>query len=215
MREILMGLHHWRVIWPDIWSLESYYLETESGGVVIDPLESASDVRAVIITSGWHERSGRLFSRRTGAPLYVPEKDLCMFEDLDVYETYGDGDVLPGGIRAIGCPGLTRGEQALFSEINGGTLFTADCLGTTAKWAPHDMILGGHPNGHPTPADTLSHILDYDFVNLCPGHGDPLLGNGKQEVVALFESGRSTSPAPPRVTYFPLDKDIEPSGVFQ
>ncbi len=217
MREILPGLYHWRVIWPEIWSLECYFLQTEAGSVVIDPvestgldpIESATDVRAVIVTSGWHERSARLFGKRTGAPVFVPERDLCMFEDLDEFETYDDGDFLPGNMLAIGAPGLTRGEHVLHSKMNGGTIFTADCVGTTAKWAPNGMVLGGHPNGHPTPKDTLSHLLKYDFVNLCPGHGNTLLGNGNRELVKLFESGRTTSKRPPAVTYFPLNKGLK------
>ena len=158
------GLHHWRVIWSGIWSLECYLLRTESGAVIVDPIESGDlglidttpDIRAVVVTSGWHERSSRLFGKRTGAPVFVPEEDLCMFEDLGPHKTYKDGDTLPGNLRAIGVPGLTRGEQALFSDSNGGTLFVADCLGTTAKWAPGGMPLGGHPNGHPVPKETLS-----------------------------------------------------------
>lgn len=212
MKEILPNLNHWQVIWPKLWSLESYFLKTATGCVVIDPIEciglgpieEATDVRAVIVTSGWHERSSRLFGKRTGTPIFVPERDLCMFENLGAHETYDDGDILPCGIRAIGVPGLTRGEQALYSETNGGTIFTADCLGSTDKWAPNGIPLGGHPNGHPWPAETLSHLLDFDFVNLCPGHGDPLLGDGKEKLIELLDSGVSTSTGSPRVTYFPL-----------
>lgn len=212
MREILPGLWHWRVVWPEIWSLESYFLQTDEGSVIIDPIESvfldaidqATGAKAVVVTSGWHERSSRLFGIRTCAPVYVPERDLCMFEDLGDHVTYDDGDVLPGGIRAIGCPGLTRGEQALFSAANGGTMFTADSLGTTSKWAPDGMALGGHPNGHCNPSETLSHLLDRRFVNLCPGHGDPLLGDGKEKIMDLLESGAMTAKGSPRVTYFPL-----------
>ena len=212
MNEILPGLHHWRVIWPGIWSLECYFLQTEAGSVIVDPIEStglgsidsASDVRAVIVTVGWHERSSRLFGKRTGAPVFVPELDLCMLETLDSCEVYCDGDILPGNLRAIGVPGLTRGEQVLLSETNGGTLFVGDCLGTTAKWAPSGMPLGGHPNGHPIPQDTLSHLLDLDFVNLCPGHGNPLLRDGKEKLTELLRSGKSTSTESQSVTYFPL-----------
>lgn len=212
MREILPGLWHWRVVWPEIWSLESYFLQTDGGSVIIDPIESvfldaidqATDVKAVVVTSGWHEHSSRLFGIRTRAPVYVPERDICMFEDLGDHVTYDDGDVLPDGIRAIGCPGLTRGEQALFSDANGGTMFTADSLGTTAKWAPDGMALGGHPNGHCNPSETLSHLLELRFVNLCPGHGDPLLGDGKEKFLDLLESGATTAKGSPRVTYFPL-----------
>ena len=164
MNEILPGLHHWRVVWPGIWSLESYFLQTEAGSVIVDPIESTgldlidatTDIQAVIVTVGWHERSSRLFGKRTRTPVFVPELDLCMLEDLDSRKVYRDGDILPGELRAIGAPGLTRGENVLLSGTNGGTLFVGDCLGTTAKWAPDGMPIGGHPTGHPIPKDTQS-----------------------------------------------------------
>ena len=80
MTEVLPGLFHWYVVWPE-YRLECYWLRTEEGSVLIDPLEGfgldeieqAGDCRAVIITSHWHERSALLFAKRTGAPIYVPE----------------------------------------------------------------------------------------------------------------------------------------------
>ena len=212
MKEILPGLWHWTVIWPGIWPLECYFLRTDSGSVIIDPIESsrlvpidtADDILAVIVTIGWHERSARLFGKRYGVPVYVPERDLCMIEDLEDFETYGDGDLLLGGLRAIGVPGLTRGEQALYSAVHGGILFTADCVGCAAKWAPDGMTIGGHPTGHPNPPETLSHLLETPFTHLCPGHGEPLIDTGRTAFEALLASGQSTSTGPPAVTYFPL-----------
>ena len=102
-----------------------------------------------------------------------------MVEDLDRWEPYGDGDELPCGLSAVGVPGLTRGEQALLSPRHGGLLFVGDALGTTAKWAPRRHPLGGHPNGHPRPWETLSHLLDLDFENLLPGHGDAIVGGAR------------------------------------
>ena len=211
LREILPGLFHWSVRWPGWWSLESYWLRVENGGVLIDPLESvgigeleeADDIQAIFLTVGWHERSARLFSRRTGAPIFLPELDSHMIEDIDQFIGYGDAFEHECGLRAIGVPGLTRGEQALLSGTHGGTLFVGDALGTTAKWAPNGMRLGGHPNGHPRPSQTLSHLLDYEFENLMPGHGKPIVGGAKDELARLIESGASTSTDPPGVTWFP------------
>ena len=98
LREILPGLFHWSIRWPGWWSLESYWLRTENGGVLIDPLESvglgeldeADDIQAIFLTVGWHERSARLFSRRTGAPIFLPELDRHMIEDIDQFVGYGD-----------------------------------------------------------------------------------------------------------------------------
>ncbi len=209
MDEILPGLFQWRIDWPGYYCLDSYLLSTQGGSVLIDPCErkgteTPEDVKAIIITVGWHERSASLFARRTGAPVFVPARDVCMIEDLDEFETYGSGDDLPCDLKAIGTPGLTRGEQAILSPVHGGTLFVGDAMGTTGKWAPGEITLGGHPNGHPQPAETLSHLLDYEFQNLLPGHGDALLDGAKSLVKQVIDSGVSTSTDPPAVTYFPL-----------
>ncbi|MCY3737196.1 MAG: hypothetical protein OXG13_12380 [Gemmatimonadaceae bacterium] len=214
MKEVLPGLFQWRIVWPEVWSLESWWLRTEAGSVLIDPVEwsalqpiaEAGDVRAIVLTVGWHERSARLFAARTGAPIYLPAEDACMVEDLDRWEPYGDGDELPCGLRAVGVPGLTRGEQALLSPRHGGLLFVGDALGTTAKWAPGGIPLGGHPNGHPRPWESLSHLLDLDFESLLPGHGDPIVGGARETLREMMEERRSTSTGPPRVTWFPKDR---------
>ena len=105
MKEVLPGLFHWYVVWPE-YRLECYWLRTEEGSVLIDPLEGigldeieqAGDCRAVIITSDWHERSALLFAKRTGAPIYVPEGHTDRLELVETYHTYHDGDTLPGGL---------------------------------------------------------------------------------------------------------------------
>ncbi len=209
MDEILPGLFQWRIDWPGYYCLDSYMLRTEDGSILIDPCETKGagapeDTKAIIITVGWHERSASLFAKRTGAPVFVPARDVCMIEDLENYETYGDGDDLPCGLKAIGTPGLTRGEQVILSPVHGGTLFVGDAMGTTGKWAPGEITLGGHPNGHPQPAETLSHLLDFEFENLLPGHGDALLDGARSLVKQVLDSGVSTSTGPPAVTYFPL-----------
>ncbi len=91
---------------------------------------------------------------------------------------------------------LTVGRHA-------GLLFVGDALGTTAKWAPGGIPLGGHPNGHPRPWETLSHLLDLDFENLLPGHGDAIVGGARETLREMMEERRSTSTGPPRVIWFP------------
>jgi len=195
--EVLPGIHHWSVWWPGDYSLESYLLRTHEGSVLIDPIESsglgaiedAGDVRAVVLTNAWHERSARLFAKRTGAPIYVPADDVRRFEDLDSFVTYGDGDTLPCDLAAIGVPGCSPGEQALLSPLHGGALFVGDALGTTAKWTPGGIPLGAHPGGHPNPRQSLAHLLHYEFRNLMPGHGPPYLGYAKERLSELIARG--------------------------
>ena len=196
MTEVLSGLFHWYVVWPE-YRLESYWLRTESGSVLIDPLEGigldeieqSGDCRAVIITSSWHERSALLFAKRTGAPIYVPAGHTDRLELVESFRTYRDGDELPCGLKAI----WVLDECALLSELHGGTLFVGDALGTTGKWVPGGIPLGLHPRGLPprtmlSPAGILGHLLDYEFRNLFPAHGLGLIGDGKTRVAALIGS---------------------------
>ena len=204
MHEILPGVFHWTVDWPGVFPLESYWLFPNSGSVIVDPvdsaglipLEEASEVLAVIVSTRWHERSARMLAKRTGAPLYVPAADVDNFEDIDECETYAAGDTLPGDLLAISTSGggWSAGEHALLSPLHGGTLLVADCLGTTAKWTPWGIPLGGHPRFHSRPAESLSRLLDYEFENLLPGHGQPILGGAKEALRNLIQSGVSTSP---------------------
>jgi glyoxylase-like metal-dependent hydrolase (beta-lactamase superfamily II) len=204
MTELLPGVFHWTVVWPDLFPLESYWIRTAAGSVLIDPIErgglgaieEAGDVRAIILTNSWHERSARLFAKRTGASILVPAGDVRRFEDLDSFETYGDGDTLPADLIGIGVPGCSPGEHALLSPLHGGTLFVGDALGTTAKWTPGGIPLGAHPRGHPNPRQSLAHLLDHKFENLLPGHGPPIVGGAKTILADLIDhdgvEGRET-----------------------
>ncbi len=195
MNELLPSVFHWTVVWPDLFPLESYWVRTAAGSALIDPIERgglgaievAGDVRAVIITSAWHERSARLFAKRTGASIHVPADHVGRIEDLDSFETYGDGDTLPADLIAIDVGGGSPGEHALLSPLHGGTLFVGDGLGTTAKWTPGGIPLGAHPRAHPNPGRSLAHLLDHEFENLLPGHGPPIVGGAKADLADLID----------------------------
>ncbi len=81
----------------------------DGGSVIVDPvdsaglipLEGATPVLDVVITSRWHERSARLLAIRTGAPLYVPAAEVENYEDIYECETYVAGDILTGDLLAL------------------------------------------------------------------------------------------------------------------
>ncbi len=200
LTEVLPGILHWSVWWPDVFSLESYLLRTADGSVLIDPLDyevDVSDVVAIVITSISHERSARVFASESGAPMYLPDFHGNYVKDVASFETYADGDELPGDLRAIEIKGVAGKECALLSPVHGGTLFVGDSLGTMGKWTlaeipsggrrPVRGPIGGHPSLHPHPSQTLTPLLDYEFQNLLPGHGPPYLAFAKQRMVELFE----------------------------
>ena len=197
LQEILPGIHHWTVVWPEF-RLESYWLRTGSESVVIDAHEGAAlddiwdsgDCSAVIITSRWHERSSLLFSKRTGATVFVPEGHERGLELVESYETYGDGDRLPGGLRAI----RVFGEAALLSDLHGGTLIVGDGLGTTAKWTPKGEAIGFHPgSAREVFIEGAGRLLEHEFENLLPAHGPPLLGDAKAKLAEAVAAAASAS----------------------
>ena len=197
LQEILAGIHHWTVAWPE-YRLESYWLRTDSESVVIDANEGealddiweSGSCRAVIITSGWHERSALLFSKRTGASVFVPvghEKELELVES---YETYGDGDRLPGRLRAI----AVFGEAALLSDLHGGTLIVGDALVTTVKSTPKGDAIDLHAGSEREVfIEGAGRLLEHEFENLLPAHGPPLLGNAKAKLAAAVAAVASES----------------------
>ena len=108
--EMLPGIHHWSVWWPDDFSLESYLLHTDDGSVLIDPMDygvDVSDVVAIVISCVGHERSARVFASESGAPIYLPERDAPRVKDPASFEAYANGDDLPGGLTAIEVSGPT------------------------------------------------------------------------------------------------------------
>ena len=48
-----------------------------------------------------------------------------------------------------------------------------------------------------------SHLLDVDFKNLLPSHGEPILGDAKGRLRSIIDRRVSTTTDPPRVSYFP------------
>jgi glyoxylase-like metal-dependent hydrolase (beta-lactamase superfamily II) len=200
IKEVLPGIHHWSVWWPDDFSLESYLLRSEDGTVLIDPMDygvDVSDVVAIVVTCVGHERSARVFASESGAPTYLPELDARWVEDSASFEVYANGDDLPGGLKAIEISGGEKKEFAVLSPLHGGTLFIGDALGTMGKWTPGEVSpgsrrplggpIGGHPRRHPHPSQSLAHLLDLEFQNLLPGHGPPYLGYAKQRLAELIE----------------------------
>ena len=198
--EVLPGIHHWSVKWPDDFSLESYLLHTDDGDVLIDPMDysvGVSEVVAIIVTRIAHERSARVFASESGAPIYLPELDAGRANGPESFETIAHGDELPGGLKALEIKGVDGWELALLSPVHDGTLFVGDALGTMGKWTPGEIPpggrrpvggpIGGHPRMHPHPSQTLTHLLDYEFQNLLTGHGPPYLGYAKQRLAELIE----------------------------
>lgn len=131
VEEVAPGVWHWSITDDRIGGFvgDSYAVAGEQGVVLIDPHRLAPDafaqlgpVEAIVLSNGSHQRSTWRLRKELGAPVYAPALSKEIDEEPD--ERYGDGDELPGGLRAVYTPGagttqhtLLRGELAIVPDV--------------------------------------------------------------------------------------------------
>lgn len=139
LREILPEFHQWSRFSEEK-GIDFNGTVVIAGGqrVVIDPPAAAAAVEAALrdlgpitaylITNRHHVRATAMLRRRFPAPVHVPAADADHI-DLPFDATFADGDLLPGGLRAVAVPdGKSPGETALWNDRHGGVLILGDAL---------------------------------------------------------------------------------------
>lgn len=131
VEEVAPGVWHWSISDERLGGFvgDSYAVAGEKGAVLIDPhrlapaaLAQLGPVEAIVLSNGSHQRSTWRLRRELGVPVHAPELSKEIDEEPD--ERYGDGDELPGGLRAVYTPGagttqhtLLRGELAIVPDV--------------------------------------------------------------------------------------------------
>ena len=183
-----------------------YAVETDAGIVLIDPfklanlaaLETLGAPEAVVLCGSNHVRDVVFYRSRYGAKIYV-HRDLMGRIGVGVDVFFDTGDVLPGGLQAIGMPGTFRGETVLFGNQHGGFLIAGDAFYNLQP--PDFKVPGMRAVGFRKGLNTMPRafiqergyasyrrLLDYSFDALLMSHGDPLLSGARDRVRALVES---------------------------
>lgn len=131
---------------PDVWRWgvhddridarsDAYAVVHRDGAVLVDPLaldeialERLRPVGAICLTIQSHQRAAWRYRRLLGVPVYAPHGSEGLEETPDIW--FRDGDVLPGGLRAVHAPGPCEASYAfhLAGPAEGGTLFIGDLL---------------------------------------------------------------------------------------
>lgn len=181
LTEVASGLWHWRVANDLIggeWS-SSHALSTPEGSVLVDPVPLAEHalarlepVAAIVLTAACHQRSAWRYRRRFGAPVWLPEGSRETDEEPD--ERYGDGDLLPGGLRAVRTPGPELPHYSLLHEGEPGVLFSPDLVMVDRRSGRLELV---PPQYHEDPEETRRSVersAELDFELLCLAHGPPL-----------------------------------------
>ena len=186
--EVVPGVWHWSVADERIGGFvsSSHAVLAEDGVVLVDPLPLAGDaeeplgkVAAICLTTSVHQRSAWRLRRELGVPVWAPAAVREVEEEPD--ERYSDGDVLPGGLRAIFMPGPGTAQHGLRLDREGGVLFTSDLFvhpaGGELRFVP-----GEYMHDPEQARRTAEALLGLDFAVLCTGHGAPITDDPKAAI---------------------------------
>jgi glyoxylase-like metal-dependent hydrolase (beta-lactamase superfamily II) len=192
LEEILPGLFRYGVRDERIdWDSEAYALVDRGRVVLIDPLplveaelSRLGKVEAILIATAAHQRSAWRLRRATGAPVHAPHGAEGLDEAADV--AYGDGERLPGGVRALHAPGPCEAHHVLYWSSGPGILFLTDLVlrepGGRVRFLADD-----HMSDPSRARRSARHLLEYRFDILCFGHGRPISAKGRAAFEEMLE----------------------------
>ncbi|HEY3051265.1 MAG TPA: hypothetical protein VGJ40_06010 [Gaiellaceae bacterium] len=189
--EVVPGVWSWSVHDDRIDFVSTAHAVSDGERVtLIDPLPLAPDalaelgqVEAICLTAGTHQRSAWRYRRELEAKVYAPELSRLIDEEPDV--RYGDGDELPGDLRAVFTPGAGTTQHTFLLDRDGGIAFVPDLFahvpGRGLKIVGEEYM--------PDPAEarrSIEKLLDLPFSILCLAHGSAFTDDPKAAIRSLL-----------------------------
>ena len=195
MREIFPGILQWSWFSQEKGcDFNGHLLILGNQRVLIDPppfsaadletVEKHKPISYILLTNRDHVREAEGCRQHFKCRVLAPELDAPLM-GITVDGTFRDGDILPGGLRAIHIPNnKSPGETAFFLNRQKGILIVGDAV-------------VGKPPGQLSlmPADRykdirqakngLKVLLRYRFDAILPGDGAPILA-GAGDILNLF-----------------------------
>jgi glyoxylase-like metal-dependent hydrolase (beta-lactamase superfamily II) len=166
-------------------------LITDGRSVLVDPIRLAQDAldelpppEAILLTAKCHQRSAWRYRAQFGAEVWAPEGTRPM--DAEPDHRYTEGDVLPGGLRAIRTPGPEQVHYCFLLERDPGVLFCSDLL-TNYEGEGLDFVPLRFHDDPETTRRSVEGLLDLPFEMLCLDHGAPLAHGAKQAIRDLLD----------------------------
>jgi glyoxylase-like metal-dependent hydrolase (beta-lactamase superfamily II) len=196
LEEVVPGVWRWHVLDDRIdFESDAHAVSEGAGTVLIDPLplrdealKALQPIVAICLTAACHQRSAWRYRRTYGAKVYAPEASREMDEEPDV--RYGDGQMLPGGLKAIHTPGP---DQAHYAFLRAGTPAVLFCPDLVMRGSDGELTFIP-AEYHEDPAAThesLRRLLDLPFQILCMDHGAPITTNPQAAVREVLARGSS------------------------
>jgi hypothetical protein len=190
------GVWHWRIRNSNIGGAisSSHAVADDEGCVLIDPVRLADEalatlpsVRAILLNATTHQRAAWRYRRELSVEVWGA--DDARTGDEEPNRRFAEGDVLPGGLRAIRTPGPEWPHYSLLLEREPGVLFCSDLISNDG-----DRELAFVPaEFHEDPAETrhsVERLLELDFSILCLDHGVPLADDPKAAIRNLLATTR-------------------------
>jgi glyoxylase-like metal-dependent hydrolase (beta-lactamase superfamily II) len=186
------GVWHWRIRNRAIGGAISSSQAVAGGGelVLIDPVRLAPDAMAALpiptaicLTAKCHQRAAWRYRGDFAAAVWAPEGTVPMDGEPD--HRYREGDLLPGGLRAVHTPGPEPVHYSFLLERDPGVFFCSDLLGND----PERGLDFVPPQFHDDPAETrrsVERMLELPFTVLCLDHGPPVMDDPKAAIRALL-----------------------------
>ncbi len=193
-------------------------VEVEDGMVVIDPLnlpyeethqlEAIGRPTSILITSLNHDRDALDYRRRYGARIWA-HRDLADNFDFKLDATFGDGEIVPGGLQAICMPGTFRGETIFLDSCEGGSLIVGDAIFNvdldTYGLAGQALRTIGWPHRLSTMPRFLmrdeeramksyEHLLSHDFARILMTHGTPVVDDARGVLQTMLAQSEPLTP---------------------
>lgn len=192
VERVVDGVYHWRIRNSAIGGVvsSSHAVVVGDECVLIDPvaLETAALRRlppptAIVLSGVCHQRAAWRLREELDVPVWLPTGALDPAEEPD--HRFGDGDVLPGMLRAIHTPGPEPAHYAFLLESNGGTLFCPDLVGNDETDELH--LIPAEFQEDPAKAQaSITRLLSLPFQVLCLAHGTPVVTEPKRALEAAL-----------------------------
>ncbi len=191
---VVDGLWHWSIANSAIGGSTSscQALAVDGGSVLIDPLRLEPDElaalprpAAILLTAKCHQRSAWRYRREFGAEVWAPEGAAATDEEPD--RRYAEGDILPGGLRAIRTPGPEPVHYCLLRDDAPRILFCSDLLMDGGAGGLAFVPAEFHDDAAET-RRSVERLAGLPIDLLCLDHGRPVTEDPAGAIQALLAS---------------------------
>jgi len=136
MKEVLPGIYQWSWFSQEKgYDFNGHLVVAGAERVMIDPppmsaedeawLQKQGPIDCIVLTNRDHVREAEDYRKKLKPVVLAPEADAPLME-IKIDRTFKDGDLLPGGMKAIHIlDGKSTGESALFLDRGKGILILA------------------------------------------------------------------------------------------